>query len=62
MEVRDGPAAVYGDETPRVVTHAIRSGHYSKEREGRGSRMIREPEDLPEARRDTPRIWVDVVT
>ncbi len=41
VEVRDGPAAVYGDETPRVVPDAIRSGHYSTEWEGRGSRTIR---------------------
>jgi hypothetical protein len=62
VEFRDGPAAVYGDETPRVVPDATRSGHYSTEWEGRGSRMIRESEDLPEAWRHLPRTWVDVAT
>ncbi len=42
VKIRRGPAAVIGDETGRKATETARLT-----REGAGSRMSQEPEDLP---------------
>jgi hypothetical protein len=44
VRIQDGPAAVNGDETPQKPLEAFQKKIFW---EGRGSRMIRESEDLP---------------